>query len=97
MLLCPIIEFDRSKKELSEFRLFEKEGTLISQLSEEASLSIDQFVVVQILSVWDRYERKIFPALSYQTGILSNGYVTRISLLMWIRSKPLLKNWYLSF
>ncbi len=63
MLLCPVIDFDRTKRELPDYRLFEKDEALVSRLTKEQLLSIDQFVVVQTQPVWDRYEKEIFPAV----------------------------------
>ncbi|MCP4022638.1 MAG: alpha/beta hydrolase [Desulfobacteraceae bacterium] len=64
VLLCPVIYFDRSRRELPEFRLFEKDDLLISQLSKDEYMSIDQFLVLQTRPIWERYKKEIFPALS---------------------------------
>lgn len=63
LLICPVIGFRRKGRQLPDFRLWERDETLVSELTPNEFETIDQFLTIQTKPVWERFKREINPSL----------------------------------
>lgn len=64
LLICPVIGFRRKTRQLPDFRLWERDEVLLSQLTPNEFVTIDQFLTIQTKPVWERFNQEINPSLS---------------------------------
>jgi pimeloyl-ACP methyl ester carboxylesterase len=64
LLICPVIGFRRKTRQLPDFRLWERDEALMSQLTPNEFETIDQFLTIQTKRVWERFNQEINPSLS---------------------------------
>ncbi len=64
LLICPVIGFRRSGRQLPSFRLWERDEALVSSLSPDEFATIDQFLTIQTKPVWERFKQEINPSLA---------------------------------
>lgn len=64
LLICPVVGFRRTTRQLPDFRLWERDEALMSQLTPNEFATIDQFLTIQTKRVWERFNQEINPSLS---------------------------------
>ena len=64
LLICPVIGFRRDCRQLPDFRLWERDDTLVSSMGPDEFETIDQFLTIQTKPVWERFKEEINPSLA---------------------------------
>ena len=64
LLICPVIGFQRSGRQLPSFRLWERDEALVSTMGTDEFATIDQFLTIQTKPVWNRFKQEINPSLA---------------------------------
>jgi pimeloyl-ACP methyl ester carboxylesterase len=59
LLICPVIQFDRSKRIVPDLKVLEKDDELLSELSMIDAEDFQSCVVVQTRYVWERFNVEI--------------------------------------
>ncbi len=72
LLICPVIGFRRRGRQLPNFRLWERDEALVSTLSPNEFVTIDQFLTIQTKPVWERFKQEINPSLALPDPGLMN-------------------------
>jgi len=80
LLICPVIGFRRKNRQLPDFRLWERDEALLSQLTPNEFVTIDQFLTIQTKPVWERFNQEINPSLALpDSGLMARIMDTEFS------------------